>query len=65
MLSELSNTPSTFQVLTNDRLKLYLHKFVLVFLNDILMYSLLTEYLVHVAIVVEVLHTNQGWMNVK
>jgi hypothetical protein len=56
----LTNAPSTFQSLMNDIFRPYIHKFVLVFFDDILIYSNSWEdHLQHLAMIFKLLWANR------
>ena len=56
----LTNAPSTFQALINDIFKNQLCKFVLVFFDDILVYSCtMQEHIQHLQITLDILRSHQ------
>ena len=62
----LSNAPSTFMRLMNHVLRAYLGRFVVVYFDDILIYSkTLDEHLEHVRIVLEALRTENLYAKLK
>lgn len=62
----LSNAPATFQSLMNDVFRSYLRKFLLVFFDDILVYSKTQEeHRTHLRLVLEVLEKHQLYANRK
>jgi hypothetical protein len=63
MSFDSTNAPATFQALMNDVLQSYLHRFVLVFFDDILVYSRSwSEHLQHVRLVLNTLKEHHLFM---
>ena len=57
MLFELTNVSTTCQEIINDTLRQYLNRFVIVYLNDIIIYlNILKEHMNHVFKVLECLN---------
>ena len=64
MLFGLSNAPTTFQAVMNDLFHPYLRKFVLVFFDDILIYSKnWNSHLKHVETILKLLEENKFYAN--
>jgi hypothetical protein len=62
----LTNAPATFQSVMNDMLRPYVGKFVVVYLDDILIFSKTAEKpLVHLGKVLQKLRENQFYANPK
>ena len=59
MFFDFVNATTTFQNIINDILRFFLNKFVIVYLNDILIYFQNDEkYLEHIKLVIEIFYKN-------
>ena len=58
----LTNAPATFMCLTNSVFSKYLDKFVLVFLDDILVYSKNEEHEEHLSLTLQLLREHQFYL---
>lgn len=62
----LTNALSTFQALMNQVFRPFLHRFILVFFDDILIYSSdIDSHVTHLSVVFNILRENELYVNLK